>query len=195
MAIYGYARVSTKKQGKDGNSLEAQEQAIHEKYPECKIYSEAFTGTKFERKKFLELVDKLQADDVLVVTKLDRFCRNTREGLAWLEKLLAMGVSVHILNMGLIDNTPTGKLITTIFLAFAEFERAMIIERTTEGKEIARQNPDYREGRPIKYKRKQIEHALSLLDVYSYRQVSEVTGISVSTLTRAKRKETLGNHK
>lgn len=191
MAIYGYARVSTKKQGKDGNSLEFQEQTIHEKYPDCKIYSETYTGTKFEREKFLELVSNLKAGDVLVVTKLDRFCRNTREGLAWIEKLLAMDVSVHILNMGLIDNTPTGKLITTIFLAFAEFERAMIIERTTEGKEIARQREDYREGRPIKYKRKQIEHALSLLDVYSYRQVSEITGISVSTLTRAKRKESL----
>lgn len=189
MAIYGYARVSTKKQG-DGNSLEFQEQYIHEKYPGCKVFMEIYTGTKFERKIFLELVEILVPGDVLVVTKLDRFCRNTREGLEWIEKLLARGVSVHILNIGLIDNTPTGKLITTVFLAFAEFERAMIVERTQEGKEIARQKPDYREGRPKKYKKVQIDHALSLLEVYSYRQVSEMTGISVSTLTRAKRKET-----
>lgn len=188
MAVYGYARVSSKKQAKDGNSLEGQEQAIHERYPGCKVFCEAYTGSKMKRKKFMELVEILESGDVLVVTKLDRFCRNTKEGLEWIEKLLERGVSVHILNMGLIDNTPTGKLITTVFLAFAEFERAMIIERTTEGREIARQRDDYREGRPKKFNREQVALALRLLDEYSYKQVSNMTGISVSSLTRAKRK-------
>lgn len=187
MAIYGYARVSTKKQAKDGNSLEAQEQTIHERYPGCKVYCEAYTGSKLNRKVFMEVVGILKAGDILVVTKLDRFCRNTKEGLEWIEKLLERGVSVHILNMGLIDNTPTGKLIVTIFLAFAEFERAMIIERTSEGKEIAKQKDDFREGRPKKFTKKQMELALGLLLEYSYSQVSEMTGISVSSLTRAKR--------
>ena len=189
VAIYGYARVSTKKQAKDGNSLEAQEQTIHERYPGCKVYCEAYTGSKLNRKVFMEVVEILKAGDILVVTKLDRFCRNTKEGLEWIEKLLERGVSVHILNMGLIDNTPTGKLIVTIFLAFAEFERAMIIERTSEGKEIAKQKDDFREGRPKKFTKKQMELALGLLLEYSYSQVSEMTGISVSSLTRAKREQ------
>ena len=65
----------------------------------------------------------------------------------------------------------------------------MIVERTQEGKAIARQNPDFREGRPKKYSRKQINLALELLEHYSYRQVEEMTGISKSTLIRARRKE------
>lgn len=71
---------------------------------------------------------------------------------------------------------------------FAEFERDMIVERTQEGKAIARQKPDFREGRPNKYSKKQIEHALRLLETNSYKQVETMTGISKSTLIRAKRK-------
>jgi DNA invertase Pin-like site-specific DNA recombinase len=91
--------------------------------------------------------------------------------------------------MGVIENTPTGRLIFTIFSAFAEFERDMIVERTQEGKFIARQNPNFREGRPNKFSRHQINHALSLLENYSYKQVEDMTGVSVSTLVRAKKKK------
>ena len=70
-----------------------------------------------------------------------------------------------------MDNTPTSKLIRNVFLAFAEFERDIIIEWTSEGKAIAKQNANYREGRPKKYKRQQIEYALELLETNSYKQV------------------------
>ena len=90
MAIYGYARVSTKGQAKDGNSLEAQEKALKEAG-----VTEVFSDT---------------------------------------------------LNIGIMDNTPSSKLIRNIFFAFAEFERDMIVERTQEGKAIAKQNPDFKEG-------------------------------------------------
>ena len=60
----------------------------------------------------------------------------------------------------------------------------MIVQRTQEGKAIARLNPNYREGRPKKYTKKQLDHALSLLENHSYNQVSEMTGISKSTLLR-----------
>ena len=73
-------------------------------------------------------------------------------------------------------------------LAFAEYERGMIVERTQTGKAIARLQPDYREGRPKKFKKVQIDHALELLGGgMSYRQVGGMTGISKSTLVRAKR--------
>ena len=104
-----------------------------------------------------------------------------------IETLNAKGVKVNILNMGIIDNTPTGKLIRNVMLSFAEFERDMIIQRTQEGKIIARKDPNYREGRPKKYGKKQIEHALQLLETKTYRQVTEMTGISKATLARAKR--------
>jgi len=76
-------------------------------------------------------------------------------------------------------------------LAFAEFERDMIVERTQEGKAIARQKEDFKEGRPRISKIK-IDHALSLLEEgYSYKQVESMTGISTATLARRKRERIL----
>ena len=91
--------------------------------------------------------------------------------------------------MGLVEDTPTGRLILSVMLAFAEFERDMIVERTQEGKAIAKQKPDFKEGRPKKYGKKQIEHALQLLENNSYKQVESMTGISKSTLIRAVREQ------
>jgi DNA invertase Pin-like site-specific DNA recombinase len=184
--IYGYCRVSTQMQAKDGNSLEAQKQLLIENGAE-EIYSDAFTGTKAHRPELDKLLAVLQSGDKLVITKLDRIARSASQGIELVQSLLNRGITVHVLNMGLLDNTPTGKLIRNIMLAFAEFERDMIIERTQEGKAIAKKQPDFREGRPRLYNRKQIQHALSLLQDHSYRQVTEMTGISKSTLIRAKR--------
>lgn len=144
---YGYARVSTTGQQRNGNSLEDQEAKLQEAGCDC-VIREAYTGTKMDRPKFKKLFAEMAEGDTLVVAKLDRFARTAKEGLDTVERLLARGVKVHILNMGLIEDTPTGKLILTILLAFAEFERNMIIERTSTGKEIARQKEGYREGRP-----------------------------------------------
>ena len=185
--IYGYARVSTKGQAKDGNSLEAQEKALRESGAN-EIYVDAFTGTKTDRPEFDKLMNKIQKGDTLIVTKLDRFARSMSQGSELVSDLIERGIKVYILNIGVMDNTPSSKLIRNVFFAFAEFERDMIVERTMEGKAIAKQNPDFREGRPKKYSRKQIEHALELLESNSYKQVEDLTGISKSTLIRAKKK-------
>ena len=74
-------------------------------------------------------------------------------------------------------------------LSFSEFERDMIIQRTQEGKAVARQNPNFRDGRPKKFSRVQINHALELLQTHSYKQVAAMTGISRATLGRAKAKQ------
>ena len=185
--VYGYCRVSTQMQARDGNSLEAQEKLLKENGAE-EIYSDAFTGTKAHRPELGRLLDKLQTGDKLIITKLDRIARSASQGIELIQTLLDKGITVHVLNMGLLDNTPAGKLIRNIMLAFAEFERDMIIERTQEGKAIAKRQPDFREGRPHLYSKKQIQHALGLLQDHSYRQVTELTGISKSTLIRAKKK-------
>lgn len=185
--IYGYARVSTKGQARDGNSLEAQEIALRSAGA-IKIYADAFTGTKANRPELDKLLAVMQSGDTMVVTKLDRIARSATQGIALIQSLLDRGIVVHVLNMGLMDNTPTGKLIRNIMLAFAEFERDMIVERTQEGKAIAKLNPDFKEGRPKKFSKVQISHALDLLNEYSYKQVEQMTGISKSTLIRAKRK-------
>ena len=90
----------------------------------------------------------VQAGDTIIATKLDRVSRSAAQGITLVDDLLAKGVSLHILNMGIMNNTPTGKLIRNIMFSFAEFERDMIVERTAEGKAIARQKPNYKEGRP-----------------------------------------------
>lgn len=185
--VYGYCRVSTNMQAKDGNSLEAQTMLLKENGAE-KIYSDAFTGTKAHRPGLDKLLDKLQPGDKLVITKLDRIARSAAQGTELIQTLLDNGITVHVLNMGLMDNTPAGKLIRNIMLAFAEFERDMIVERTQEGKAIAKKQPGFREGRPHLYSKKQIQHALGLLQDHSYKQVTELTGISKSTLIRAKNK-------
>lgn len=144
---YGYARVSTVSQKRDGNSLEVQENALKEAGA-VEIYCDSFTGTKKHRPQFDKLMTKLKDGDTLVVTKLDRMARSTINGIEIVETLIERGVRINILNMGILDNTPASKLMRTMFFAFAEFERDMIIERTREGKEIAKQRPDFKEGRP-----------------------------------------------
>ena len=182
---FAYARVSTRKQSRDGNGLEEQiTQLKIAGYDELIV--EEFTGSTTKRPKLDALIQRLQHGDTIIVTKLDRFARTTAEGSKLISDLLQRGVAVHILNMGLIDNTPTGKLITTILLAIAEFERDMIIERTQAGKEIARSKNGFREGRPpIDQKRKDFAVDLILNQHKTYREVVELTGLSKSTLIRA----------
>lgn len=186
--IYGYARVSSKTQ-LEGNGLEAQIKEIKDKYENVEIIEEQYTGTKSDRPKFKELLSKLKEGDTLVVTKLDRLARNTVEGISIVESLFEKNVSVHVLNVGLLENTSMGKFFLTTLLAVAEMERNTIIERTQAGKDIAKQKPDFKEGRPKKFSRKQIDHALELLETNSYKQVEQMTGISKSTLLRENKKK------
>lgn len=182
---YGYARVSTRGQAANGNSLEEQVNKLENEGCEI-IYQEAFTGTKADRPKFKKLLSLLKEGDTLVVTKLDRFARSTLDGIQTVKALFEKGVKVHILNMGLVEDTPTGNLIFTVISAFAQFERDMIVERTQEGKAIAKQRDDFREGRPRKHSKRQVQHALKLLETHTYKEVEAMTGITKRTLIRRK---------
>ena len=183
MTVIGYARVST-----FGQDLNSQIADLKSKGAE-KVYSEKFTGTKVDRPIFDQVLNELQSHDTLMVTKLDRFARNTLEAQQVIRKLFERQVSVYILNMGVIEDTPTGRLIFSIFSAFAEFERDMIVTRTQEGKAYAKKhNPNFREGRPHKYTKDQLNLAMELLKDYSYNAVAKKTGISKSTLIREKQR-------
>ena len=161
--------------------------AALEKYGCQEIVKEAFTGETMERPKFQRLLEVLQEGDTLVVCKLDRFARTAIEGVQVVRELFERGIRVHILNMGLVENTLTGNLILTVMLAFAEYERGMIVERTQTGKAVARQDPNFKDGRPKKFTPEQIRLALSLLEQgKTSRQITAMTGISKSTLIRAK---------
>ena len=199
--IFGYARVSTIGQARDGNGLEAQEKILKEAGAMV-IYKDSFTGKSMDRPHFDEMnrilteraekrvLGEISENDILIVTKLDRIARTAVEGSSYIDKLLDQGISVNVLNIGLLNNSASGRLIRHVMLAFAEFERDLIIQRTREGKEIARLKEGYREGRPKKYTEEQLNQAMQLLQKGStYKEVATLTGISVSTLTRAKKRQ------
>lgn len=183
--IYGYARVSSKSQVANGNGLEEQIRAL--KRAGCeKIYKEQYTGSTTKRPQFQELLINLKEGDVLTVTKLDRFARTASDGSKLITTLLNKRVKVNVLNMGMIDDTPIGRVISNVLLAFAQFERDMIVERTQAGKAIARTKAGYREGRPpIDAKKKAYAVHLILDEHISYRKAAKITGLSKTTLVRA----------
>ena len=130
----------------------------------------------------------------MIVCKLDRIARSAVNGLEVIDALMHRGVVVNILNMGRMDNSPQGKLIRTIFLAFSEFERDMIVTRTQEGKALAKAaNPAFKEGRPKKYSKDQLDHAMDLLKTNSFSAVERMTGISKSSLVREARQRRAAN--
>lgn len=178
MTKYGYARVSTQLQSLDEQQrlLEAEGCTI--------IYSEKITGTRKDREQFQALLDVVKAGDTIVVTKLDRFARSAADAITTIRELHANDVRVHILNMGVVDNTAMGRLMLTMLAGFAEFERDMIVERTQAGRAAARQREGYRDGRKPKYSRKQLDHAMALKESHSFAQVADLTGISIATLKR-----------
>ena len=146
--IYGYARVSTTGQAKDGNSLEAQEKALRDNGA-VKIYRDAFTGTKTDRPSLNELMEVLGEGDVLIVSKLDRLGRSLSKTSELITELIDKGVTINILNLGVLNNGSMNTLLRNVLLAFAQFERDMIVERTSEGKAVKRERGELVEGRPI----------------------------------------------
>lgn len=189
--IYGYARVSTKGQMKEGYSIEAQSKEILSRYENVHMELEQFTGATTERPVFNKIIRELKKGDTLVVSKLDRLARNTVEGIQIVQELFDKGVAVHVLNVGLLENTSMGKFFLTTLLAVAEMERNTIIERTQTGKAIAKTKAGFKEGRPRSFTQTQIDMALDLLEHHSYTEVEKMTKISKSTLTREQRKRNL----
>lgn len=181
MATYGYARVST-----NGQELNEQiEQLKQNGVIEANIFFEKFTGTTTKRPQFNKLIESLVPGDSIVVTKLDRFARNTREALDTIEPLLKQDIHIRVLNLGTIENTPMSKMIMRTLLSVAEMERDMIMERTNAGKEYAKShNPHYREGRP---KRTITPHYRAISEYaqsHTYTETAAAFNVSKSTVYR-----------
>ena len=184
MTMYGYARVSTTSQNLGDQRQQLKGYGVENK----NIFAEKITGTTTDRPVFNDLLSTLKEDDMLVITKLDRLARNTREALDVVDDLLNRGVSIEVLNLGRISNGASGKLVYTILLAVAEMERDMIVSRTQEGKKFAKKyNPNYKEGRPKRKLTKQHLHALEVLKHNTYKETAELTNLSISTLQRIKK--------
>ena len=188
--VYGYARVSTYRQTKE-NSLEVQKERLQAAGAEV-VYTDVFTGQKKERPQLQMLIENLQKGDTLIVTKLDQLGWSVSQASALITELLDSGVTIIVLNLGVLSNGSVSTLMRNVLLSFAQIERDMITERTQEGKAIARQKEGYKDGRPKKYNSAQLEHAMNLLQDHSYSQVVEMTGISRATLAREKSRRTAG---
>lgn len=132
--VFAYCRVSTADQTHENQILEIKNAGFD--IEPRRVISETVSGstTAMERKGFRKLMDRLEWDDVLVVTKLDRLGRNAMDVRATVEQLTEMKVRVHCLALGGVDLTsPAGKMTMAVIAAVAEFERDLLVERTQSG--------------------------------------------------------------
>lgn len=182
---YAYVRVSSLKQFRTGIGLDEQISKL-KLVGFDELVVEEFTGDNTKRPYFNSLIQKLQEGDTLIATKLDRFANSISTGFALINDLLKRGIAVHILNIGLIDNTPVSKSTVSIFSAFAEYEKDMIIERYLTGREITRSENGYRGKKPtIDQKKKDFAVDLIVNQHKSYNEVVSIMGFSKATLIRA----------
>lgn len=188
MTKYGYARVSTSKQ-----DLASQIEMLEHAGAEV-IYSEKFTGTKKnERQELAKLLEIVERSDEVVITKIDRLARSITDLRELINTFLQKGVSVTFLSDNMTfradeKSNAMQTLMLNMLGSFAEFERDLIVSRTSEGKAYAREhNKDFREGRPLRKLNKQYLHAIELMNDYTMKQVEEKTGISRATLFRIKK--------
>ena len=186
--IYGYARVSTSKQ-----ELANQMNTLKENGAE-EIYSEKYTGTKKnERQELTKLLECVQPGDEILVTKIDRLARSITDLRELVDGFLSRGVSITFLkdNMSFKTNEKSSamqKLMLNMLGSFAEFERDLIVSRTSEGKAYAKaNNPNFEEGRPPRKLTKQYLHAIELMNTHTMKEVEQMTKISRSTLFRIKK--------
>ena len=112
--VYGYAGASTKGQAGEGNSLEAQMEALKAAGAE-KIFTDSFTGAKMDRPDFVKLRELLKED-----TKLDRFARSVEQASDLITELIDKGVKVNVLNLGILSNDSVSTLMRNVLLSFAQ---------------------------------------------------------------------------
>ncbi len=146
--VFAYCRVSTIDQTTQNQGLEIK--AAGFAIQAHRLIEESISGSVAakERPGFIKLIERLEASDVLVVTKLDRLGRNAMDVRATVEQLASLGVRVHCLALGGVDLTsPAGKMTMQVIAAVAEFERDLLIERTQSGIIRARE-AGKRFGRP-----------------------------------------------
>lgn len=185
----GYARVST-----SGQELAPQVEALKQAGAE-EIIEEKKSGKDLQREGILKVIEVLEQGDTLIVTKLDRIARNVVDGIQLIDELISRGVILHVINMGLFDNSTTSKLIRNILLSVAEWEREMILERQREGIEIAKLNGKYK-TKPKKYtdSNPALIHALELMqnranNGMTVKQICQITKVDRASLyNKAKEK-------
>jgi DNA invertase Pin-like site-specific DNA recombinase len=175
----GYARVSTEDQHVD-LQLDALTQAGCQR-----LFCEKVSGAGPQRPELLRMLEQLREGDTVVVWKLDRLARSTRDLLATVETIRAAGATFRSLSEPWADTTSHGgKFILTVFAGMAEFERELIRERTRAGRDVAKRR-GVRFGRPKKLNVEQRELAVRLrVEGKSVKEVAHIFGVHASTIYR-----------
>jgi DNA invertase Pin-like site-specific DNA recombinase len=179
MAVYGYARVST-----DGQTLASQEAELTA--AGCiKIFAEKVSGARTDRAELGKLLKRIDRDDMLIVTRLDRLARSTRDLLNILHQLSAKGAKFKSLADPWCDTaSPYGELLVTVLAGFATFERHLILARTKDGRKRAKDR-GVKFGRPRKLNHDQRQEALSrLANGDSLVDVARTYGVDPTTIGR-----------
>jgi DNA invertase Pin-like site-specific DNA recombinase len=177
--IVGYARVST-----DGQTLDAQQAALKAAGVE-RVYAEKISGARSDRAQLAKLLKALGEGDTVIVTRLDRLARSTRDLLNILHAIGKAGATFKSLADSWADTTtPHGRLMVTILGGLAEFERELIKARTDDGRRRAMANGK-RFGRKPKLSAFQIEEALRRRDAgEALTEIARSYGVSHSTISR-----------
>jgi DNA invertase Pin-like site-specific DNA recombinase len=180
MQKIGYGRVSTGDQ-----NAESQVDALT-KAGANKVFIEKYTGTKLDRPELNRAFDYLRAGDQLVITKLDRLGRSTKDLLALLERLNGLGVQLRVLDQNIDTSTAEGKFFFTIIGAVAEFERSLIVSRTRDGLAAARARGRVGGRKPKLSEKQQAEiRRLYAAKEKSVREIAELFSVSRPTVYSA----------
>ena len=178
--IYGYARVPT------GSQSETAQVAALKQYGAGKVFREVAQGDKTERAQLRRLLDQLAAGDVLMVTRLDRLARSTRDLLNTLAAITGKKAAFRSLADTWADTTtPHGRLILTVLGGLAEFEKELIRARTSEGRERAKAR-GVKLGRKPKLTEHQKREAIRRRDRdgETVREIARSYNVSHSTISR-----------
>ena len=179
MAVFGYARVST-----DGQTLASQELQLTA--AGCaKVYAEKISGARTDRVELAKVMRRVEAGDMLIVTRLDRLARSTRDLLNILHQLAEKGAKFKSLHDPWCDtSTPQGELLVTVLAGFATFERHLINARTDDGRKRAKAR-GVRFGRPKKLSQDQRQEALQrLANGDTLVDVARTFGVDPTTIGR-----------
>src|SRR5439155_21728295 len=179
MPLFGYARVSTRDQNLVAQDAELRAAGC------AKVFKEKISGAKTDRPELVKAIGRLEAGDVLVVTRLDRLARSTRDLLNVIAAIAERGAGFKSLKDAWADTTSAhGRLMLTVLGGLAEFERELIRARTGEGRKRAKER-GVRFGRPRKLTPHQRQEALQRLAAgETYADVARTYNVDATTIGR-----------
>jgi DNA invertase Pin-like site-specific DNA recombinase len=176
---FGYGRVSTGDQNPDSQRDALKRAGVDE------LFVDTFTGTKTSRPELDKLKAKLRAGDTLVITRLDRLGRSTKDLLNLVSDLQDQGVNLEVIEQSIDTRTPEGKLFFTLVASFAEFEREIMRSRTMDGLAAARAR-GRTGGRALALSEAKVQLAKRLYDEGKFvKDIAELLGVSRPTIYRA----------